>query len=258
MALTIILNLGLVIGSFLFLRKKYEMKLVPILVGAVAFILFAMVLEQMLHSVVLGGNSAIHNNPWLMVLYGALAAGVFEETARFISFKLLKKKYSGLGTGLSYGIGHGDIEVVLLVVLANINNIIYSFMINAGNAATLGSSPQGLQIVQALTSTASPMFLVSFVERIPAFAVHVSLSVLVWYAATRKGKLWLYPLAIGLHALMDVAPAMAQSGIIQNLTMTLALIYISSAAIVTIVLFAHKRLSAGSINAAAQGITGGL
>ncbi|MDR0538038.1 MAG: YhfC family intramembrane metalloprotease [Tannerellaceae bacterium] len=57
-------------------------------------------------------------------------AGLFEETARFISFKILKKKYNGIGTGLAYGIGHGGIEAVLLAGLSMIVSIVFCIMIN--------------------------------------------------------------------------------------------------------------------------------
>ena len=36
-------------------------------------------------------------------------------------------------------------------------------------------------------------------------ALQISLSVLVWFAAKRPGKRWLFPAAIGLHALVDAA-----------------------------------------------------
>ena len=50
-----------------------------------------------------------------MRLYGGLMAGVFEETGRYVSFKWFLKKETRIQDGLSYGIGHGGIEAMLIV-----------------------------------------------------------------------------------------------------------------------------------------------
>lgn len=198
MAISAIISIGVPIGLFLFWRKRFDMKVVPMLVGLAAFVIFAMLLEQMLHMVVLkpdaAGNIALKSNPFLYMLYGCFAAGIFEESARFISFKLLKKKYHGIGTGLSYGIGHGGIEAGLLLGIAMINNIVLAFMINSGTIEAVQSGLQGAAAtrlgtqITALTTTQPYMFLVGGAERIFAIAIQISLSVLVWYAVNKKGN----------------------------------------------------------------------
>ena len=60
-------------------------------------------------------------------------AGIFEETARFVSFKILKKIFTGISTGLSYGIGHGGIESVLLAGFSMIAGLVFGILINTGN-----------------------------------------------------------------------------------------------------------------------------
>ena len=54
------------------------------LTGAGTFVLFAMVLEPILHNLVLRSpvGAAIQQNILLYALYGGLAAGLFEETDR--------------------------------------------------------------------------------------------------------------------------------------------------------------------------------
>ena len=44
---------------------------------------------------------------------------------------------------------------------------------------------------------------VSIVERIVAFLYHVGASILVFYACKEKKYLWLYPLAIVIHTVLD-------------------------------------------------------
>jgi len=221
MAISLIISIGLPIFLFLFWRRKYGLKLIPLLVGAAAFYIFAMVLERLLHSVVLqpaadGTIGLLKYSPLLFVLYTIFAAGGFEETARFLSFQLLKKKFRGIGTGLSYGIGHGGIEAILLAGLSLISMIYISVMINNGNASALGDSPALLAQINGLTSQAPGLFLISGAERIMALTIHISLSIIVWRSVNAKGRLWLYPVAIALHALADTPASLLQAGVFQN------------------------------------------
>ncbi len=222
MAISGIISVALPVILYLYWRKKYKLKVIPALVGAAAFIVFAMILEQLMHAVVLrpsadGTVALINKHPALFVLYVIFAAGVFEETARFISFKILRKKYRNFGTALSYGIGHGGIESVIVLGVMSISNIAFSIMINSGATEMLASAGVNAQTLAALVETSPYMFLVGALERVFAITIHISLSVLVWFAATRKGKLWLYPAAIILHAIANLAAALMKVGVIKSI-----------------------------------------
>ena len=214
MAISLIIAFGLPIGLYAGLRKRFDLHPVPMLVGAAVFIVFALVLESLLHVVVLrpqaDGTIALRdNNPALYVLYGIFAAGVFEETGRFVGFALLKRKFHGVRTAVSYGIGHGGIEAIMLLGMSMISNIVLSLMINFGSHSSTAAPSS---TVTALTDTAPWMFLVGGGERVLAVAIQISLSIVVWVAVTRPGHLWMYPLAIVLHAISDLPAAIAQTG----------------------------------------------
>ena len=121
-----------------------------------------------------------------------------------------------------YGAGHGGFEAIAIGGLTMINNIAWSVMINNGNIAALTGSLSGDQLTQAqqsialLISTPSWQFLLSGVERLFAIILHISLSVLVWFSVKWEGKLYLYPVAILLHFLVD-AVAVLMSGLGVNL-----------------------------------------
>ena len=78
--------LGLLFPIVLMLvvKRKYQLGVKPFFLGCLTMFLFALVLEQIVHAIVLGSpaGSAIQNNFWLMALYGGLMAGLFEETGR--------------------------------------------------------------------------------------------------------------------------------------------------------------------------------
>lgn len=197
MVFTLILTVALPVGGMLWLRFRGG-RWPAFLVGAVTFTLFAMVLEQGLHYLVLMtplGNT-IRNNIWLYALYGGLAAGVFEETGRLAAFKGFLKKRTEPVTALSYGLGHGGMEAFLVVGLTMVSNLALAFL--AGKGAL--TDPAMAAMAETLAGTPAYMFLLAGFERVMAIALHMANSVLVFAAATRPGRLRLFPLAVTAHA----------------------------------------------------------
>ena len=85
-------------------------------------------------------------------------------------------------------------------------------MINSGSFQTLidqvaSQAPDQVSAMQALADQLAAISFadigVGLFERVFAFLFHVGASILVFYAARDKGKLWLYPLAIILHTALD-------------------------------------------------------
>ena len=75
--------------------------------------------------------------------------------------------------------------------------------------------------------------MLSPVERLAAITAQIGLSVIVWFAVTGKKKVYLYPVAILLHAVLDaVAVLAAKSGM--SLIIVEALIWLIAVGIVLI------------------------
>lgn len=213
------------LALFLWLRIAKRADVYPFFAGCAVMLLFAFILESGFHSLVLSSpaGSAILGSTWLYALYGGLAAGLFEETGRFLAFAFALKRYRAKNVNaLMYGAGHGGFEAIAIVGLTMINNIAWSVMINNGSISTLLSSLSGDQLTQAqqsvtlLAATPSFQFLLGGVERLLAIALHIALSVIVWFAVKWEGKLYLYPVAILIHFAVDAAAALL-SGLGVNL-----------------------------------------
>lgn len=211
MGLGILWGLAIPIVLAIVIKKRYKTSLWVFFVGCATWFLFAMVLEQFLHLAVLSSplGTSIQNNIWLYGLYGGLAAGIFEETGRFLAVKYaVRKHYENPHNAIMYGAGHGGFEALFILGTGMLNNIIYSIFINAGQTEVLLSQVpdnqrEALQSVFTnLIDTKAYMFLMGDVERISAVILHIALSVFVW-AAVVNGKKIMYPLAILLHALVD-------------------------------------------------------
>jgi len=215
MAISILASVAIPAALYVFFRRKYGCAHISFWVGCAVMLVFAFILEQLVHSVILNSaaGAAIKANIWLYGAYGGLMAGLFEESGRLFAFSTLLKKQRGNDhNALMYGAGHGGCEVVCLLTFTMINNLIYSIMLNNGQAATLTAKLTDAQAASMetafaqLSSTAPYMFLMGIVERGAAVIVQISLSVLVWFAVKEGGKkLWLYALAIVLHLVLDMA-----------------------------------------------------
>ena len=136
--------LGFAIPVFLcwWAVKKHQAKLSTILIGAGTFVVFALVLESIVHQIVLKGPSGavIQGKTLYYALYGGLMAGLFEETGRFLSMKfLLKKEPTETKPGVSYGLGHGGVEMAIIFGLSMISTLTMAIPRADGHPALLGA-----------------------------------------------------------------------------------------------------------------------
>lgn len=202
-----LMTLLLPLGVMFFLRRRGG-TWTAFLTGAGTFVLFAMILEPILHDLVLRSPAgvAIQGNILLYGLYGGLAAGLFEEMGRLLAFRFVLKNHPGRITALSYGIGHGGVEALLLVGLTMVSNLI----LGLSHAAGTPLPEEAAAAAEAILSTPASLFLWSGLERLSAMALHMSLSVLV-FASVRTGKCWLFPAAIGVHAAVNFAAVVSNT-----------------------------------------------
>ena len=243
MGLTALVSFAIPPVLCIWLRKKKRADLLPFFIGMAVFFLFALVLESLMHQLVLNSEvgKAIQGNTWLYALYGGLAAGVFEETGRFVAFKTVLKKYQTRDVNaLMYGAGHGGCEAALLLGGTMISNLVLSVMLNSGMEGTITGSLQGEQLAQmeevfrTLCTTSPPSWFLGLAERFFAVALHIALTVPVWFAAKDARHWCLYPVAILLHFLVDaVTVVLSRAGL-----STLALEGVLACMSAAVVLFA--------------------
>ncbi|MCH5204319.1 MAG: YhfC family intramembrane metalloprotease [Oscillospiraceae bacterium] len=227
-----------IVAIIIYKIKNKETWFPSALIGAATFLVFSLILESLLHLVML---PIIGDNTVFYVIYGALAAGVFEETGRFVAYKLLMKKHYTTKNSILMGLGHGGFEAAAIVGVTMISYLAMGLMINSMGLdevlrQTSSSDPATAELVAAQLETIAGFGFINAVlnifERLIAMAVHVCFSVWVYKAVTVKGKLWLYPAAIATHAIIDVPAAMYQKGVIGILP-----VYIAMTVLTAVVVF---------------------
>ncbi len=220
MAVNAVLGIAVPVCLSVYLVRKHHARLSTILIGAGTFILFALVLESIMHQLVLKGphGASILDNTLRYAIYGGLAAGVFEETGRFLSMKfLMKKEPSAPLPGVAYGIGHGGVEMLIIFGITMINNLVISALINSGQTDVIFSKVPDEAVEQLrsqldqLQTIGAGTLIIGIWERFSALVLHLGLSMMVWVAVRKGGKwLWLFPAAIALHAIVDAGAVLLQ------------------------------------------------
>ncbi len=234
-------GIGLPVVIAIIWKVKTKASLIPMLVGAIIFPLFALGLESIPKYFLMSNGSELAQyvlgHAWSFILAAAGLAGIFEETGRWVAFKFILKKYTDKKTAVSYGIGHGGIEAAIILGVGAIQYLSYAVMINQGLFGTIVeqvrmAAPEQAgaveQIATALTAMTVGSSLLGCVERFFAMIIHISCSVFVFKSVREKGKWYFFPLAIVCHGFVDVFAALYQFGIIRSVYVVELLIAVLS------------------------------
>ncbi len=199
----------LVLGVILVRRSQVEWRI--FLYGAGAFIgsqIFHLpfnsyVLSPLTEQLGLPGSGG----GWPLLLYAilfGLSAGVFEEGARYLVYRIWMRESRTKWDGLMFGAGHGGLESILLGSLAGFALFQAITYRNADLSAAV--PPEQLELARAQLEAywAAPWYavLLSAAERFFAICFHLSAALLVLQAFVRRSPAWL-AVAIGWHAALD-------------------------------------------------------
>jgi uncharacterized membrane protein YhfC len=209
--------------------------------GIAVFALFAMVIERVVNAYLLGGNpatAALLHDPLYFVVYGALMAGLCEESGRYLAMKMLLRR-KGIapadappGTALAYGIGHGGAEAWLVGVLVQVQWIVFAVLANRGELDEhLSNLPvESAMRIHLLLGTLSPTFAGIFaLERISAFVFQLMFTTLMW-RGLRANWRGILPLAIVVHAVCDLPAVFFQAHLLSLISVDIA--YVVAAIVV--------------------------
>ena len=225
--MTVILMIVIPVGCFLYWRRKHiqQTNISYLIAGAIGFIISARVLELGVHYFcILADNPVsrfINGNTWAFVLYGTMMAGVFEECGRHVVFKYIMKKDRTRENAVLYGIGHGGIEILAVILPAMILYLVIAILFSQGNVEeamdqlkiTEENAASALPSVQAAAAFDHGMMALNVMERLLAMLLHIGLTVIVYdgVCGAKRARL---PLAIVLHMLADTFAALYQRGVV--------------------------------------------
>lgn len=193
-------------AMFLYLRKYTGCARKPFWIGCGVMLVFALILEQNVHTFVLNSplGARITASPVWLAIYGGAMAALFEEGGRFLAMRYLRKRHRRVRNAWMYGAGHGGFEAFALFTIAAVSNVACIVAVKSGS-----TEPAVLASVQALAATPFWMFLIAMVERCAAICAQISMSVVMWYGVMRDRK-WIF-VAFAMHFALDALSALLQT-----------------------------------------------
>lgn len=227
LTITVILMIAIPVCFFICWRRKHreQTKISWLIAGAAGFVISARMLEVGVHYFCIVADNPvsrfINGNAAAFVLYGITMAGIFEECGRLIILKYILKKNRTRENAVIYGIGHGGIEILTVLLPAMILYLAIAVMFSQGDTEaalktlniTEETATAALPSVQAAAAFDYAMMAMNVMERLLAMLIHIGLTIVVYYGVVNAKKLCL-PAAILLHMLADTFPALYQRGIL--------------------------------------------
>lgn len=188
------------------IRKKISVK--PMFLGFAAFFVSQICIRMPILNI-LSVQSwfkafALNTIPYVIML--SVTAGLFEESARYLCAGCFLKKERFFRDAVSFGLGHAFCEVILLTGMAQINNIIYSTMLNNGTINTLPATIAN-QVVAAMQTVTPTLVYLGVLERVFAVTYHVFASVLI-FKGVNEHKVSYYIYAILAHSVFNIGGVM--------------------------------------------------
>ncbi len=225
LVITVLFMIALPVFSAVLWRRKHKekTKIRFLIAGAAGFLVSARVLELGVHYFCIVTENPvsrfINGNTAAFVLYGITMAGVFEECGRHVVLKYIMKKDRTRENAVLYGIGHGGIEILAVILPEMVLYLACAVLISSGNTEnamkilniTEETASAALPSVRAAASFDHAMMAMNTLERLFAMLIHTGLTVIVFYGILGERKACL-PAAILAHMLADTFPALYQKG----------------------------------------------
>lgn len=121
-----------------------------------------------------------------------LSAGIFEEFSRWAAYRFFAKDARTWGRGLVLGAGHGGVEAAIMGALVLLTFVNASLLRDPAFMAQVPPDQVAEVTAQVEAYWAAPWHaaILGAVERLFSLVVHLSLSILVLQAFTRRNPLW--------------------------------------------------------------------
>jgi uncharacterized membrane protein YhfC len=203
----------LFLGWFIARRRHVSWRFFGI--GAATFVLSQMGHIPFNYLVInnwLADPASVPQGAYMVVLavFLGLSAALFEEGARYLSFRFWAMDARTWGSGVMMGAGHGGAESILLGILGALNaTILVGYQ--AGYFQRLIPAEQAPLVVAAVDQIMTmPWFemLLGALERAFVICIQLALSLMVMQVFTRSRVRWL-AFAFGWHALVDAGVVLA-------------------------------------------------
>lgn len=223
----ILVGLGLPVALTIFIKKKWKMRIGPLFVGACAYMAANMFLQGIVDTVILLikplAEYFLENELPRSIFFGIVHGGV-QLGGYYLIIHLFMKEFRRKENALLFGVGIRLIDSVIPYgISAGINFLILALTVNSKGMEGYLTGLQGEEleaaresIISMIQMPASEVFGTGLLGLF-LMMMMIAVSVLVWQAAKREGKMYLLPTAFVICALNSFFMELYSAGIIKNM-----------------------------------------
>lgn len=189
-------------------RLRSRRNLMPALWGALIFVFFVKLLENIPNALFVGYENPISQvvraNPILYAVYQGILAAAFEETGRFLAFRyfITAEKFDNRQTAITYGIGHGGLECMLILGWTNLQYYMTAVLLNSDEARKEMLPGMAEKLGEQFSDMTTVSLVLDGISQLIFFVLQIALSIIVYQAVRNRGvRRYLILYAMGFHFL---------------------------------------------------------
>lgn len=214
-------------------KMRTHRSLIPAFIGIPIYIGFAKLFASVPNVIFIGMENpisdAILSNKIIYAIYVGIIAAVFEEIGRFIAFKYFLTKYNDRQDAITYGIGHGGIECMIMLGWTYLEYYVTGTLLN--NEKGLSDVPKTMQTY--LENLTSVDCVLDGISEIFLLALQIALSILI-FQAVRNDVLRrrLIGLSMIFHAVFYIPNGLYEANLIPHIVSLLLELLVLGIAVV--------------------------
>ena len=233
------------------LKIKTKVKFSPFLLGMLSYFTFAVVCTAFVNIIFVnkGRPTAgfINSNAVIYSLYFAIVTGLLEELGIFVIFKKILPSQDDKRTSIMYALGHAGLDAFLIAGPLMFVYITCSTAINELGIEGFKTEWADIQnfdlqeVIDVLTAMTVGDVLLMGLERVLYFAMHIFLSIMVFYGVKREAKVYFW-IAVIIRGLCTVPGSLRNYGSYTGETMETVIMLVYTIVLVVVLGFMSIKL----------------
>lgn len=246
----IIIGLGLPAALALVIKKKCKMRMGPLFVGACAYIAANMFLQGIVDTLILTiqplAEYFLENGMQRSIFFGLVHGGV-QLGGYYLVMHLFMKEFRRKENSLMFGVGIRIIDSVIAYgISAGLNFLLLAFTVNKKGIEgyLAGFEAENLEEMREslIGMTQMPVSEIAGTGLLGLFlmVMMIAVSVLIFQAVKREGKMYLLPTAYAVLALNSLLMELYSAGIIADIMICVALLGVLAIGAGVLAFFIYK------------------
>lgn len=202
-------------------RLRTARNMMPALWGVLMYVFFAKLLENIPYALFVGFENPlshfVRSNEVVYAVYQGVMAALFEESARFLAFRffITGEKFDNRQTAVTYGIGHGGAECMLMLGWTYLQYYMTAILLNNDHTKKELTADAFEKLSARFSDMTSVSLILDGISQLIFFVAQIGLSIMIYQAVRNQAlRKYLVLYAMGLHFLIYIPRGLYDAGMI--------------------------------------------